>query len=75
MPLVAAFAIDFAQDGMWLQAEVRRVSIEAASCHIDETAYGHGRWHALIDCYGQHRRPVTHSNWLLWPTPQACGTL
>ena len=25
---------------------------------------------ALIGCYGQHRRPVARSNWLLWPTPQ-----
>ena len=30
-----------------------------------------GQWHALIDCYGQHRRLVARSNFLLWPTPQA----
>ena len=30
-----------------------------------------GQWHALIDCYSQHRRPVARSNRLLWPTPQA----
>ena len=30
-----------------------------------------GQLHALIDCYGQHRKPVARSNWLLWPTPQA----
>ena len=34
-----------------------------------------GQWHALIDCYGRHRRPVARSNCLLWPTPQASGTL
>ena len=28
-----------------------------------------GQWHALINCYGRHRRPVTRS------TPQASGTL
>ena len=35
------------------------------------------QWHALIDCYGQHRRPVARSSWLLWlwPTAQASGTL
>ena len=33
-----------------------------------------GQWrHALIDCYGQHRRPVARSNCLSWPTPQAIG--
>ena len=30
---------------------------------------------ALIGWYGQHRRPVARSNWLLWPTPQASSTL
>ena len=30
-----------------------------------------GQWHALIDCYGRHRRQVARSNFLLWPTPQA----
>ena len=34
-----------------------------------------GRRHALIGCYGRHRRPVARSSWLLWPTPQANGTL
>ena len=34
-----------------------------------------GQWHALIGCYGRHRRPVARSNWVLWPTPQASGTL
>ena len=34
-----------------------------------------GQWHALISCYGRHRRPVARSNWLVWPTPQAGGTL
>ena len=29
-----------------------------------------GRRHALSNCYGQHRRPVARSHWLLWPTPQ-----
>ena len=29
------------------------------------------RRHALVDCYGRHRRTVARSNWLLWPTPQA----
>ena len=22
----------------------------------------YGQWHALIDCYGRHRRPVARSN-------------
>ena len=30
-----------------------------------------GQCHALIGCYGRHRRPVARSYWLLWPTPQA----
>ena len=30
-----------------------------------------GLWHALIVCYGQHRRPLARSHWLLWSTPQA----
>ena len=34
-----------------------------------------GQWHALTCCYGQHRGPVARSNRLLWPTPQASGTL
>ena len=34
-----------------------------------------GQWRVLIDCYGRHRRPVARSNWLLWPTSQANGTL
>ena len=25
-------------------------------------ALPYGQWHALIDCYGQHRRPVARSN-------------
>ena len=29
----------------------------------------------ISGCYGQHRRPVARSNWLLWPTPQGRGTL
>ena len=33
-----------------------------------------GQWHALTGCYGQHRRRVARSNWLLWPTPQASST-
>ena len=35
----------------------------------------HGKWHALIDCYGQYRRPVARSDLLLWPAPRASGTL
>ena len=33
----------------------------------------HGQRHALIGCFGQHRRPAPRSSWLLWPTPQASG--
>ena len=29
---------------------------------------------ALMTCYGQHRRSVARSNWLMWPTPQANDT-
>ena len=34
-----------------------------------------GQWHALSDYYGQHRGSAARSKWLLWPTPQANGTL
>ena len=34
-----------------------------------------GQWHALVGCYGRHRRPAARSNWLLWPTPQASVTV
>ena len=32
-----------------------------------------GQWRAPIGWYGQHRRPVARSNWLIWPTPQAAA--
>ena len=41
---------------------------------VDKLSPSHGQWHALIGCYGRHRRPVARSNWLLWPAPQASGT-
>ena len=25
-----------------------------------------GQWHALIDCYGRHRKLVARSNWLYY---------
>ena len=59
----------------------RRISIDAvdvtngvvpASGTLSSTVMANtaGQWHALIDCYGQHRRPVARFKWLLWPTPE-----
>ena len=68
--------VDMKQHMVQVQVKKEK-TMEQASDHTLIGCYGQHRrpWHALIGWYGQHRRPVARSNLLLWPTPQASGTL
>ena len=46
---------------------------DLASWWVDEFVMG--QWYALIVCYAPPHRPVARSNRLLWPPPQASGTI